>query len=346
MDVTKRTIAALFQHPAGLRYHGLALVYALLAYGVGFYGLFGANWYVNAGSVILLGHGMTIAAYLIHECAHNTVFKNNDHNARLGTFLTWICGACYGTYEDIRYKHFRHHVDNDDVVWFDYEAFFDRHPLILRVTRFLEWFYIPAHDLLMHGVMVMTSFIIPQRRDQRARNLVAIVVRGGLFVALCWVFPKVAVLYATAYMLMITVLRFMDSIQHDYGYRTNLFEGERSPHKGDSDWEQEHTFSPMISFTRPWANWLVLNFTYHNAHHAKPTTPWFELPRLHGELFGDDPANIIPLGPQLLIFHRHRVARVRSYPPRLREVEGAAFLQAAQRAQVVGGNAASFLTSF
>ncbi|MGI9286535.1 MAG: fatty acid desaturase, partial [Pseudomonadales bacterium] len=161
-----------------------------------------------------------------------------------------------------------------------------------------------------------------------------------------WFYPKVAVLYAIAYILMITVLRFMDFIQHDYGYHTNLFEGQRSPHKGDSDWEQAHTFSPMISFKHSRLNWLVLNFSYHNAHHAKPTTPWFELPALHQQLFGDDPANIIPLWPQLLIFHRHRVARVRSYLPQAREVEGAAFLKAAQRAEVVGGNAASFLTSF
>ncbi|MGI9289553.1 MAG: fatty acid desaturase, partial [Pseudomonadales bacterium] len=227
MDVAKPPVTVLFQHPAGLKYHGLALSYVLLAYGTGLLGLFSATWYVNAGSVLLLGHSMTIAAYLIHECAHNTVFKNNDNNARLGSFLSWVCGACYGTYEDMRYKHFRHHVDNDDVVWFDYEAFFDEHPLILRVTRLLEWFYIPAHDLLMHGIMTFTSFIIPQRRDQRAHNLAAIVVRGGLFAALCWFYPKVAVLYAIAYILMITVLRFMDFIQHDYGYHTNLFEGQR-----------------------------------------------------------------------------------------------------------------------
>ena len=35
-----------------------------------------------------------------------------------------ICGVSYSTFEDIRYKHFRRHVNNDDVVWFDYEKFF------------------------------------------------------------------------------------------------------------------------------------------------------------------------------------------------------------------------------
>jgi len=56
--------------------------------------------------------------------------------------------AAYGTYEDVRYKHFRHHVDNDDVIWFEYEEFFERHPGILRITRLLGWFYIPDIDLV------------------------------------------------------------------------------------------------------------------------------------------------------------------------------------------------------
>ncbi len=29
----------------------------------------------------------------------------------LGRLMSWLCGAAYGTYEDMRYKHFRHHVD-------------------------------------------------------------------------------------------------------------------------------------------------------------------------------------------------------------------------------------------
>ena len=336
----------LFQHLGGLKYHGLALLYALGAYGLGFIGLFSNSLLVSVLAVPLLAHGMVIAAYLIHECGHNSVFRDNVHNARLGTFLTWMCGAAYGSYEDIRYKHFRHHVDNDDVVWFDYEAFFRRHPHIYRLTMWLEWAYIPAHDLLMHFIMVFTSFIIPQRRNQRRRNLRVILVRGGVYLSLCWWWPKVAILYTLAYLLMMTVLRFMDSLQHDYPYHTNLFDGERSARKGDLKWEQEHTFSNFISFRLPLLNWLVLNFCYHNAHHARPTTPWFELPALHRELFGDDSARVISFWPQLKIFHRYRTYRVFHDAPGLPEVEGEKFLRAAQQAQVTGGNAASFLTSF
>ena len=338
-----------FRNPDGALYHGGAIAYALLAYGIGIGGLFHESWLVTALATLLLAHGMTIAAYMVHECGHNTVFKQNADNARLGRLLIWICGAAYGTYEDIRYKHFRHHVDVDDVVWFDYERFFRENPAILRIIQALEWCYIPAHDLLMHVIMVFTSFVIPDRRNQRARNVAVILIRGGIFFTVLWFFPKVALLYAAAYMIMMTILRFMDSLQHDYGYHLTLFSKEPSPHKGDFPFEQEHTFSNPLSFEREWINWFTLNFGFHNAHHTKPITPWWRLPALHRELFGDDPTKVIPLWPQLRIFHEYRVTRiVGGSAERDADADawGGEFLAAAREGRVGGGNAASFLTSF
>ena len=329
----------------GLYYYAGAVIYAIAGYVAGLAGLFADSVLVNIGATLLLAHAMTIAAYLIHECGHNLIFKRIGDNTTLGRFLTWLCGAAYGTYEDIRYKHFRHHVDNDDVVWFDYEKFFADHPNVLALCKFLEWFYIPAHDLIMHIIMIFTSFIIPQRRDQRRRNVMVIVVRGGIFLALLIYFPKVAILYAIAYMLMMTILRFMDSVQHDYPYSLTLFEFDKPERKGNFEWEQEHTFSNPQSLGIEVANWLTLNFGFHNAHHADMTVPWYRLPARHRELFGDDPATVIPLSAQLKIFHKQRVRRIvgNHEGP---EPSGKEFLLAAQRAEVYGGNAASFLTSF
>jgi len=328
-------------------YHSGALLYALAGYLVGFAGILHESLWVNVIATVLLGHAMVIAAYMVHECSHNTVFISNRDNARLGEALLWVVGSNYGTYEDIRYKHFRHHVDNDDVVWFDYEVFFKRNPLVLHITKALEWCYIPAHCLIMHFVTMLSGFLIPERRDQRGRNLFVILLRGGLFLLLCLLSPKAGLLYVLAYMMMVTVLRFMDSLEHDYPYRLNLYTDEPSPHKGDLGWEQEHTFSPVISLRVDCLNWLVLNFGYHNAHHAKPTTPWFRLPDLHRELFGSREDGIIPFRAQLKIFHKYRINRIMHDDPASsnRDVEGIEFLRAAQRSQVDGGNAASFLTS-
>lgn len=183
----------------GARYHGGAIVYAVAGYVTSIVGLFANSWAINALAVVFLGHAMTIAAYLVHECGHNTVLRNNRDNVTLGRFMSWICGASYGTFEDMRFKHFRHHVDNGDLVWFDYEAWFAQHPMVLKCTQWLEWCYVPAHELIMHGVMVFTSFLIPQRRGQRRRNLFVIVVRGGLYFLLLVLYPKVALMYAIAY---------------------------------------------------------------------------------------------------------------------------------------------------
>jgi fatty acid desaturase len=339
-------IAAILKEPEGLRYNGGAVLDVLIAYLLGLGGLFHPAWPVNLIATLVLAHAMTIAAYLIHDCGHNLVFNRSKYNAHLGHFMSWICGAAYGTYEDMRYKHFRHHVDNDDVVWFEYEKYFEKHPLALKITQFLEWFYIPAHDLIMHFIMVFTSFIIPERRDQRVRNVIVIAIRGGVFVALILIFPKVALLYAIAYMLMMHMLRFMDALQHDYPYHATLFEYVQPPHKGDADWEQEHTFSVPLSLRFEKLNWLTLNFGYHNAHHSNMNVPWYRLPELHNELTGGDPDRVIPLSSQLKLYHRNRILRICNpqpddYP------KGAEYLRSAQTAKgAIGGNAASFLTSF
>ena len=338
--------AGVLREPQGLFYYGLATGYAVVGYGLGFVGLFHEYWFVNFVATLLLAHAMTIAAYLIHECGHNLVFAHSRHNAVLGRIMSWLCGAAYGTYEDMRYKHFRHHVDNDDVVWFDYDAFFERHPGITAVTRLFEWFYIPAHDLIMHTVMVFTSFMIPQRRKQRVRNVVVILVRGGIFAALLVLVPKVAALYVLSYLLMMHVLRFMDSVQHDYPYNTTLFEYKTPPHKGDLEWEQAHTFSNPMSLRFPKLNWLALNFGYHNAHHADMNIPWYRLPQLHFELTGDKPECVVPFAAQLKLYHRNRVRRV--YNPQPGDYpQGPDYLKTAQSGYgAIGGNAASFLTSF
>jgi omega-6 fatty acid desaturase (delta-12 desaturase) len=213
------------------------------------------------------------------------------------------------------------------------------------VTRILEWFYIPAHDLIMHFIMVFTSFIIPQRRDQRRRNVIVIVIRGGIFLALIVFASKVALLYAIAYMIMMTILRFMDSLQHDYPYSLTLFEFDKPSRKGDFEWEQEHTFSNPHSINIDWLNWFTLNFGFHNAHHDDMTVPWYRLPEKHRALLGEGPEFVIPFSAQLKIFHKQRVRRIVGNHVGV-EPEGRDFLHSAQRAEVYGGNAASFLTSF
>jgi len=338
-----------FHEPRALAYHGGALIYGVGGYLLGLLGLFAENIWINLGATLLLGHAMTISAYMIHECGHNTVFRSNEANARLGRFLNWICGSCYGTFEDIRYKHFRHHMDNDDSVWFMYEDFFKRYPRLLELIKLFEWFYIPAHDLLMHLITIFTAFIIPQRRDQMVRNILVILVRGGVFFSVLYFNPKAAILYMAAYMIMMHILRFKDSVQHDYDCNPVLFVEDAPSRFGGRKTEQTHTFSNPECTKYDWPNWFTLCFGYHNAHHKRPTVPWYKLPAYHREQFGNDPEQVIPFWTQLRMYHRYRVQRVTDSGGELDDLPlpmEAEYLQRARAGQIYGGNAVSFLNSF
>jgi fatty acid desaturase len=138
----------------------------------------------------------------------------------------------------------------------------------------------------------------------------------------------------------------MDALQHDYPYHATLFKVVQSPHKGDFEWEQEHTFSVPLSLRYPRLNWLTLNFGYHNAHHSNMNVPWYRLPEHHQELTGGNPELVIPLSSQLKLYHRNRVLRI-SNPQSEDYPEGANYLLCARAGKgPIGGNAASFLTSF
>lgn len=288
----------------------LAIGYALVGYAGGFM-LFGStSLWLNFAGVFLLAHALVIAAYLVHECAHNTLFANNRHNALLGELLDWLTGASYTPYEAIRHKHFRHHVDRADVVAFDYRKKLQSYPVAVKIIRILEWLYIPAVQLMMHALVIVLPFTMKNRRKNRKRVMLVLFLRILYFGALIYLAPRAALLYPVAYMLFLNVMRFMDTHQHTYEIFETL-DRERGPEarRFDAEYELHNTFSNLLSVRHPWLNLLVLNFGYHNAHHARPTTPWYRLPALHAQLYGDDATQILPFRNLLHAFHHYRVRR-------------------------------------
>lgn len=300
-----------FRYSDGVLPNLSMLVYALSGYVGGVYLITIDGLLINSIGTLFLAHSMVIAAYLIHECAHNTIFMNNKANARLGAFLGWITGTCYGDYEEIRKKHFRHHIDRADIVAFDYRPKFESHPVFMKVIKTFEWFYIPAVEIVMHLLVLVVPFVLPSRKQQRGRVIYILLIRVTAFGILIWKFPRLAFFYPMAYMLFLTVMRFMDTHQHTY----ELFETLEQPRgKGvkqfDRAYEQRNTFSNLFSVKYPWVNLFVLNFGYHNAHHVKPITPWYRLPAFHKELFGENSVQVLPFKNLLSAYHRYRVPRM------------------------------------
>jgi fatty acid desaturase len=289
-----------------------AILYAVVGYGTGVYLLTLDIYIANACGVLLLSHAMVIAAYLIHECAHLTLFKRASLNDAMGNIMAWLSGACYAGFGDLKRNHLRHHADRADVITFDYHKFLLKRATWIRNLVFLlEWFYIPAVELIMHGLVIALPFFSPHHKSQRARVVAVTVARLTSFGLLFWYAPRAVSLYALSYLLFITELRFVDAFQHTYDVYPILENGKMpNVERRNKEYEHKNTYSNLVSARYPWLNLFTLNFVYHNAHHAKTSTPWHKLPALHRVLYGDGDSQVLPMSELLRTFHRNRVARI------------------------------------
>jgi fatty acid desaturase len=304
-------------NPLGFRYSDgvvpnlLALTYTLLGWTAGVLLLALAPLPWKLAAIPLVAHTLITSAYFIHEFAHLAIFVDPGANARWGTFMSWLNGACYADFAELRNKHMRHHVDRADVLTFDYKPLLRRSPFLRRMVVTLEWAYVPAVEMIMHGYVMALPFLDPARRQRRPRLLLIATLRGAAFLVLGWYSPIGLLAYALAYLLMLHVLRFADAYQHTYDAFAILQGGEIPADKlRDRDYEQRNTYSNVVLASHPLSNLLLLNFSYHNAHHARPIEPWYRLPALQAQLFPSDHVQVLPMATLLGAYHRHRVSRL------------------------------------
>jgi fatty acid desaturase len=302
--------ASIWREESGALPNSLALGYAVLGYLAGLLLMAQPHWLAAALGVLLTTHAMVIAAYLVHEAAHYTLFASPAHNRAAGEAMSWIAGSAYASFERIRHMHLRHHRDRADVTCFDYKAFLRRRPVLRRLTYALEWAHVPAVEILMHTQVMLRPFFDPSQRAHLPRALAVLAIRMGLLALLAWFSPQAALLYLLAYALLLAVLNFFDAFHHTF---EQYFVEASAPvpmNGRDRDYEQANTYSNVISARHAWLNWLTLNFGYHNAHHERAATPWYALPALNRSLFGDATRELLPLSELLRTHHRNRLKRV------------------------------------
>ncbi len=289
----------------------LVMSYTLLGWPFGIWMLTRPAIGLNAVGVLLTAHALVYSAYLIHDCVHHAIFAGTAANDRLGMLMSWINGACLANYQRLKKKHLRHHSDRLDVVTFDYRAALRDSPgWMRRCVLALEWGYVPAVELLMRGMILAAPFSGGSAAE-RTRVLVVLAVRAAFFCALALISVKAVLLYAIAYVLFMTVLRFMDAFQHTYEvFASHSLEAAVPDPRRDLRFEYENTYSNLLGERRRWLNLLVLNFPYHNAHHVRPSVPWYRLPALHRSLYAEKDRQVIACRDLLGSFHRHRVSRV------------------------------------
>ncbi len=306
-----QTAVRLFRYEDALLPNALAWAYMFSAYCFGFAAILADTFWLNALGVLFLAHSMVIAAYFIHECAHDSLFKKNRYNEMFGELLLWMSGSSYSDYKAIRHKHIRHHMDRADIVSFDFRTRLQKYPKTLKVIETLEWFYIPALEIMMHALVIILPFVKTNRKHLRSRIVTVLILRFGFFAYLASISLKVLMLYPIAYMVFLTVLRFMDAHQHTYDLHETLDQKRGSEVKQyDNVFEKHNTYSNIISLKYPWLNLLVLNFSFHNVHHDQQMKPWYRLPKLHSELYGDDETKVLSFMQLLRSYHRYRVARL------------------------------------
>jgi fatty acid desaturase len=111
--------------------------------------------------------------------------------------------------------------------------------------------------------------------------------------------------------LFVHLLRFADCFQHTYDAYPILDETPIPQDKlRDRAYEQANTYSDVVAIDAKWLNLIWLNFGFHNAHHERPVAPWYQLPKLHRDLYPDGNAQVVTVGELLRAYHRHRVTRV------------------------------------
>lgn len=330
----------LFRHDDAILPNLMAFSYVLLTYSVGFGILLLEPSLWSLLGVVLLAHSMVIAAYLLHEAAHYSLFRKKYHNRWFAEACLWITGCSYSHFDDVQHKHNRHHIDRADIVSFDFRETIPKHPLLLKVIKVFEWAYIPALEIWMHLMVLVLPFTKPSRRQRRGRVVMALILRIAFFSALAAISLDVLWLYPLAYLLFLTVMRFMDIHQHTYEVYETLDQKRGAEAKlRDAEFEQRNTYSNLLSVRYPWLNLLVLNFCYHNVHHASMLQPWYRLPKLNAEMFDTDHPQQLTFKHLVKSFHRYRVPRILNGDPvdlDVKQDEGETF---------IGVDGVSFLTA-
>lgn len=296
-----------FKNPDGLLPGVLLLSYLFLVYPLAIYGLSSPAWFLL--SLLFMVNVLVLSAYLLHDCLHNNIFSSPIGNERLGKLLAWLVGAVYSPYALLREKHLRHHVERADVLAVDYQQILLNYPLLDRCVRWATFCYFPAVELLMHWLDFLSPFFIMQRSHLRMRNVCIFLIRMTLFYMLLIFSPLAAFGYLLSYLLFLMILGFMDTFQHSYDIHYRLSGSQQMPAR-DRFYEENNTYSNILSTRFPVINLLVLNFCYHNVHHQKPNVPWYRLPALHRKAYPQSCQQLVSLPQQLANFHRYRIARI------------------------------------
>lgn len=226
---------------------------------------------------ISLSLSMLLSWYLSHDCAHLLVFKAKKYNDFLGELLSWINGLAYFRFHEYRKDHLRHHLEQVDLAGVNVSKVLSKLPYPCgKITIFLEQCYIPIIFFI-----IKIHNIIGVIQSKNISYIIRVILVG--LVSLLFLFWLAIThwwspfLYFFAVIIRIHSVRFVDAFQHSY---VQIDPSNRNKPQ-DKLYEQKNTFSYPVARQFKFLNLIILNFGFHNAHHAVPGCPWYNLPKIN-----------------------------------------------------------------
>jgi fatty acid desaturase len=166
----------------------------------------------------------------------------------------------------------------------------------------------------MHYQVIVRPFLLSRLKLYRLRVVLVLLSRLLFFALLASISWWALVGYAIAYLLLLQALFIADAFAHTYeSYLVENADDKVPAGNRDRVYDVEHTYSNLISTRFPWLNLLNLNFGFHTAHHEQASTPWYRLPALHQESYGNDQhPQVLPYQELWRTLHRNRLQRIKT----------------------------------
>jgi fatty acid desaturase len=283
------------------------ILYVLLGYSAGLALILECPAPWALAGVLLLIHCVFMSGLINHELMHHTVFASRRATELTAAVMSVINGACYVPFRLPQRQHMAHHVDKVGYDGFSISEWVRSLPRPLRATLIgLEYLYFPVLSLIARARLWVYPFIHEKYRHLRKRFVLVLCLRMLFFAALFRIRPLALLLYFVAHLGVITLFRIFDSFHHTF----HVVPLGSSPPELPRSYEQANTYSSLLSRRYPWLNALVLNYGYHNAHHALPAAPWYRLPAIDQAAFSTSEEHCIVARNLLSAYHRHRIRRI------------------------------------
>ena len=313
MEIEKRKASnfKFYAHHRNYWLNSVIIGYVLVGYGLSLVCITAVNGWLNLLGVILLTHSLTWAAFLVHELFHQNIFSRSSLNVACGEIMLFLTGSCYSRFRDVALHHLAHHVHRADFSPFypvslaDFLSSFPK-PIQRLIVGF-EWLYLPAVNLSLRWMIALAPFLSQNRRDERLRNALLLLIRGSLLIVLAVYSARAVILYSLAYICFLNILQFLENFQHTY----STFHINGKVPKQNLEYDEANTYSLVISQRWSWLSILIcLNNNYHNAHHRLMSCPWYLLPQLDAELYPRSYQQYLPGSKLLRNYFRYRIERL------------------------------------